>query len=284
MRRLPRVLLALLVLALVPAPAGWARTPVFETAPLGVVLVSGYGTDVATAEMQFGPLRAALSTRVPDAVFVPFSYTGVAFDGCASVASPYTPSDTAQPLAQSEQLLRATIDDLRAACDVERIVIIGHSLGGLIALRALDTADLAGVSDVVTIDSPLGGLPEPVLRACIDAGWCPDGPVVDELRDLHTNWDATAQENSARAVALDAAHTRLTAWGNSGDCFYDVALCGALARSLLGALDARESQWLGIPRAKREDVRVAPLPWNVLPSHTDLLRRAAQEVATDLLP
>ena len=39
------------------------------------------------------------------------------------------------------------------------IVVIGHSLGGLVAFHALSDNPMSQVTDVVTIDSPLGGAP-----------------------------------------------------------------------------------------------------------------------------
>ena len=47
----------------------------------------------------------------------------------------------------------------------------------MIAFHALADNPMSEVSDIVTIDSPLGGAPESSVAACVDAGLCVDGPV-----------------------------------------------------------------------------------------------------------
>ena len=141
-----------------PAPTG--------PRPLAVVFLAGYGSDLTSAEIVFSPLQAALATRNPNVAFVPYSYTGTTFSGCDATPSPYHPSDTAQDIDVSQRILRETLASLTTACDVDRIAIVGHSLGGLVALLALGDQPVPGVSDLVTVDSPLDVLQrvqEPVV-------------------------------------------------------------------------------------------------------------------------
>jgi pimeloyl-ACP methyl ester carboxylesterase len=272
------VVLAMVTLLATPASAQ-------ETAhPTVFVFIAGYGTNLATASRLFAPLQSALAARNANVSFVRYSYTGTTFDGCAATPSAYRPYDTAQDIEVSKRILRESLSALQDACEVDRIVIVGHSLGGLIGFQALGEQPEPRVSDVVTVDSPLGGVPLPLIRACIDAGLCTDGPVVAHMADLYTAWEGTATDNAARAAALAAVATRVTAWGNPSDCYYDVALCNSFSRTLLAGYDARQTQWLGIARTFYKDYRFAAYVWNIPASHTAVLLHSATEIAADLLP
>lgn len=254
------------------------------TRPLAVVLLAGYGSDLTSAELVFAPLQAALAARNPNIAIVTYSYTGTTFSGCDSTPSPYRPSDTSQDIEVSKRILRDTLAALEQTCDVDRIAIVGHSLGGLIALQALGEQSVPAVSDLVTVDSPLGGVPLPLIRTCIDSGFCTDGPVVGYLAGLYAASAATAQDNATRAATLAAAATRVTAWGNQSDCYYRVASCSAFLPRLLVGLDARETQWAGIPDTVYKDYPFARYVWNIPASHTAVLLNSATEMAADLLP
>ena len=156
--------------------------------PTVFVFVAGYGSSLASAFRLFVPLQSALAVRNPNVSFVRYSYTGMEFSGCVATPSAYRPSDTAQDIEVSKRILRESLAALQDACDVDRIVIVGHSLGGLIAFQALGDEPVSRVSDVVTVDSPLGGVPLPFMRTCIDAGLCADGAVVAYLAGLYTAW------------------------------------------------------------------------------------------------
>jgi pimeloyl-ACP methyl ester carboxylesterase len=260
-----------------------ARPPT-TSSPLAVVFLAGYGSDLETAEIVSSPLQAALAARNPNVAFVTYSYTGTNFTGCAATPSPYRPSDTAQDIEVSKRILRETLTALEQTCDVARIAVVGHSLGGLIALQALGEQSEPAVSDLITVDSPLGGVPLPLIRTCIDSGFCADGPVVSYLAGLYAASAGTAEDNAARAATLASAATRVTAWGNQSDCYYRVALCSAFVPRLLVALDARETQWAGIPRTNRKDYPFPAYIWNIPASHTAVLLNSALEMAADLLP
>jgi pimeloyl-ACP methyl ester carboxylesterase len=251
---------------------------------LAVVLVGGYGTDLDGAMGQFAALRSALEERDPDALVVQFSYTGTTFEGCDATPSAYARSDTAQDIELSKRILLETLSALEEGCDVQRVAIVGHSLGGLIAFQALDGESVAGISDLVTVDSPLGGVPQRLVETCIDFGYCAEGAVADYLAALYPQAPGIALDNTAHADALAAAGIRVSAWGNESDCFYNVSLCAAFARALLGLIDARETQWLGMPRVVRKDFPVARGLANIGASHTAVLTRSAAELAAELLP
>jgi pimeloyl-ACP methyl ester carboxylesterase len=285
-RRALAALVALLTLLARPASAqevvGESATA--ATTPIVFVFIAGYGTNLATVSRLFAPLQSALAARNPNASFVRYSYTGTTFNGCGETPSAYRPSDTAQDIEVSKRILRESLSALQDACEVDRIVIVGHSLGGLIAFQALGEQPAPRVSDVVTVDSPLGGVPLPLIRSCIDVGLCAEGAVVAYLVDLYAAWAGTATDNAAREAALTATGTRVTAWGNQSDCYYAVALCNSFSRTLLAGYDARQTQWLGIARTVHKDYPFAAYAWNIPPSHTAVLRNSATEMAADLLP
>src|SRR2546425_512488 len=70
------------------------------------------------------------------------------------------------------------------------------------------------ISDLVTVDSPLGGVPERIIQTCIDIGYCTDGSVANYLADLYANAPSVERTNAARAAELASAGTRVSAWGN----------------------------------------------------------------------
>jgi pimeloyl-ACP methyl ester carboxylesterase len=264
--------------SLVVAPGAAAAA----SAPTTVLFVGGYGSDLATVGDSFAPLRAEFVARDPNTRFAQYSYNGWNAQTCAPLD--YQSADTGQDFETSEKQLLDTIYLLRAQCGAGRIVVVGHSLGGLIALHALSDSPMGEVSDVVTIDSPLGGAPPSVIRTCVDAGLCADGPVTGFLADLYTQWDQTAQANAARVKQLAAAHIRVTAWGNQSDCLYAPSRCVPLAGYVLGRFDARDTQWLGVDRAMHRDYSAAKSSVaSVLDSHELILSSAAGDIASDLL-
>jgi pimeloyl-ACP methyl ester carboxylesterase len=245
------------------------------------MFVAGYGSDLATASSQFSALQDALLARDPHTAFVQFSYVGSSIRGCSSVPAPYSASDTAQSISASTRTFVDTLQSLQASC-TERIGVVGHSLGGLIAFLGLGQQPTARVYDAITVDSPLGGAPAGASNLCIDAGFCAAGPVADDLASLYSHWDATAADNQSREQRITAGGTRLSAWGNQSDCLYYVPLCTTVVSVSLE--DARETQWLGISRAVHRDYPFAAHLWNIPASHLAVLENAAADLAADLLP
>jgi pimeloyl-ACP methyl ester carboxylesterase len=276
------LLRALLLLACAVSLVVLPGAAVAASPPTTVLFVGGYGSDLATVGDAFAPLRAALAARDPNTKFAQYSYNG--WNGQACAPLDYQSVDTGQDFATSEKRLLDTVYLLHAQCGAERIAVVGHSLGGLIAFHALSDSPMGEVTDVVTIDSPLGGAPPSVIRTCVDAGFCADGPVTGALSDLYTQWDQTAQANATRVNELAAAHIRVTAWGNQGDCLYAPSRCVPLAGYVLGRFDARDTQWLGVDRAMRRDYAAGKSSLvSVFDSHELILSAAAADIAADLL-
>lgn len=277
---LARALSLLVTVALaattLPLPASAA------SASTTVLFVGGYGSNLATVGIAFAPLRATLLAADPSTRFAQYSYSGWNAQACAP--NNYFGEDTGQDFEKSKRLLLETIYLLRTHCGATRIVVIGHSLGGLVALHALSDNPMSEVTNIVTIDSPLGGAPAAEVDLCVQAGLCADGPVSAVLADLYANWDATALANAQRVRTLAAAGIRTTAWGNESDCLYAPARCVPAVSYLLGTTDATDSQWLGIDRALRRDF-VPPHTTlaSVVDSHQVVMSAAARDIASDLL-
>jgi len=271
LRRLVIVLFAALTLLPVqPAMAASSTT---------VLFVGGYGGSLTQANADFSALRSALLQHDPTLRFAQYSYSAWDADACRPLD--YGDVDTGQDFATSEQRLLTTILALHTQCGAQRIVVIGHSLGGLIALHALSDSPMAEVSDIVTIDSPLGGAPAAEIQTCIEYGFCVDGPVGSVLSKLQGDWGQTKLDNAARVSHLAQVGTRVTAWGNQSDCLYAPAACLPAAKSFLGPYDVRETQWLGVDRAMRRDYVPSTLS-SIFHSHDVMLTRAAGDIADDL--
>ncbi|MBV9324187.1 MAG: alpha/beta fold hydrolase [Chloroflexi bacterium] len=276
-RRLLLVLATLVALMVQPAQVLADSAP---TQPHTTVLfVGGYGSTLAGATLDFAPLRAALTAHDPTTAFAQYSYLGWNVQTCRPLE--YSGADTGQDFAASEQQLLTTIYLLRAQCGVTgRIVVVGHSLGGLVAFHALSDNPMSEVTDVVTIDSPLGGAPATAVEACVDSGVCADGPVRGYLANLYNTWDQTARDNAARVGRLGAAGIRVTAWGNEGDCLYAPAVCVPLAAYVVGNVDVRDTQWLGVANAERLDFTPRSTLASVLNSHQAILTSAATQIVS----
>jgi pimeloyl-ACP methyl ester carboxylesterase len=264
-----------------PATCGPANAPAGPASV--VVLVGGYGSNLASAAQLFAPLQAALLARDPRTAFVFFSYVGSHVQGCTSTPTPYSATDTAQSLMSSQAVLQSLLQSLMASC-ANRIAVVGHSLGGLVAFRTLSDQPSAHVFDVVSVDSPLGGAPASAINLCVDAGFCAAGAAADDLGHLQSNWPQTTQDNASRDSRIVAAGTRMSAWGNESDCLYNLGLCTTFAADALQTVDVTETQWLGIKRAIRGNYAFAPHLWNIPASHAAVLENAAADIAADILP
>jgi pimeloyl-ACP methyl ester carboxylesterase len=218
----------------------------------------------------------------PSTSFAQYSYLGWNAQTCEPLD--YTGADTGQDLAVSERKLLDTIYLLSTQCraTTSRVVVIGHSLGGLVAFHALSDNPMRQVTDVVTVDSPLGGAPASAVDMCIDAGMCAQGPVSGQLAGLFGSWDQTARDNAARVSHLAAEGIHVTAWGNQDDCLYAPTVCVPLARYVLGSVDVRDTQWLGVANAIHRDYTSASSLASVLTSHQAMLSTGANDIVTTL--
>jgi pimeloyl-ACP methyl ester carboxylesterase len=281
-RSLSLLVTALLLFTIVPAAFAAAPSSgaTVDPAHTTVLFVGGYGSTLARATADFAPLQSALQSQDPGISFAQYSYTGWNPDTCSALD--YQSADTSQDFEASKRVLLTTIASLHARCGAQRIIVIGHSLGGLIALHALADKPVPQVTDLVTVDSPLGGAPAEEIQACVDAGLCVDGPVTTVLANLYNAWNQTATDNVGRVSRLEIAGTRVTAWGNQSDCLYAPAVCLPFARNLLSTFDVRETQWLGVDHAVRRDYTPRVALAGVLFSHEIVLSMAANDMATDL--
>ncbi|MBV9580912.1 MAG: alpha/beta fold hydrolase [Chloroflexi bacterium] len=278
-RRLLLVLAMLASFVLLPAQALAASAP--NQSHTTVLLVGGYGSTLAGATLDFAPLRAALTAHDPTTSYAQYSYLGWNAQTCQPLD--YSGGDTGQDFGTSERRLLDTIYLLRSQCGATgRIVVIGHSLGGLVAFHALSDNPMSEVTDVVTLDSPLGGAPATSVDACVDTGFCADGPVSGYLAGLYSAWDQTARDNATRVSHLAAAGIRVTAWGNEGDCLYAPAACVPIASYVLGNVDARATQWLGVANAEHRDFASGSTLASILTSHETIMTGAATDIVSNL--
>ncbi|HEY2596031.1 MAG TPA: alpha/beta hydrolase, partial [Chloroflexota bacterium] len=218
-----------------PATCGASNAPAGPASL--VVLVGGYGSNLASTTQAFAPLEAALLARDPRTAFVFFSYVGSNVQGCASTPTPYSATDTAQSLMASQAELQSLLQSLMASC-ADRVAVVGHSLGGLLGFRTLSDQPSVRVYDVVSVDSPLGGAPASAINLCIDTGLCAAGAVADDMAHLYGNWSQTMKDNAARDARVTSAGTRMSAWGNESDCLYNIELCTTFASGTLQGIDA----------------------------------------------
>ncbi len=132
----------------VPADA----SPAAPTNRTAVLFVGGLGSTYTTSTQAFRTLQTALvaSRGYAESDFSLFSYD-------QQNARQYDPLLTCAPVVVSEAALRARIADLQAA-GAGHVVLVGHSLGGVLAYDVAASGTDGFISGVVTVDSPLGGL------------------------------------------------------------------------------------------------------------------------------
>lgn len=149
--------------AAVSAPTGSA-------APSERVLVQVGGLGSSSGEASIGGLDHRALGYVEDNV-VAFSYAGgcspTAFGGTTSSLAAdvggqtYGPTDTLQSIEVSANYLADAVTDIAAARPGQPIDLAAHSLGGVVARRAIEILEargaLAPVDMVITIGSPHGG-------------------------------------------------------------------------------------------------------------------------------
>ncbi|MDB5076795.1 MAG: hypothetical protein JWO42_2974 [Chloroflexi bacterium] len=143
------------------------------------VLLQGVGTslhcrDRACLEPMFMPLVSGVlkplgyRTAIAAPAILEYSYQGGAMinDGGAWTWKPrsYDACDTLQSVSHSAQVLRDMLVAYRARYPYSTFELVGHSLGGLVAMQAIGYHFLwqqigpLGVDKLVTIDSPVNGI------------------------------------------------------------------------------------------------------------------------------
>lgn len=200
---------------------GWRRSD--------VVLVFLQGLRTTSSSRGFDQLEAALVADGWSAgQMVAYSYTGGAWTAGGWSSFAYGCDESLEGVELSRQQLAATIDGIRAHLPAARFVLVGHSFGGLVALRhAAATGDPAIVG-VVTVDAPLHGVGSG-KSAVYDALPCglaasrAAAALTVAMSDLETiyadpvGWSAYW---SAAAGWLGARGVPVATVGNALDCVY----------------------------------------------------------------
>lgn len=125
-----------------------------------LVVVQGIGSSSNTAQETFADILSGMSQRYDH--LVAFSY--------AAPGQPYTPGDTLQNLSRSADAMHRLIADRISQCDGATIDIIGHSMGGVVALDYLFTTiepqrtnEGSHIKHLITLDSPVRGSTQDTL-------------------------------------------------------------------------------------------------------------------------
>ncbi len=209
-----RFVRALLLAAFVASSAVPALAETSGQEHLRVVFVGGLGSTATSNQLTFGPLSGALT-----------SGAGYARDDLLTFG--YAGGDTCQPLSSSAEQLAGYMRDLRDSKQADGVVLVGHSMGGVVALDAaahllqLTQQDAARpfVRRIITVDSPLGGLTR-FQRAVIADLWLGVCPAANDAvqRYADTAWPATL---SGRVRGLIEDGVQVYAVANPEDLLLD---------------------------------------------------------------
>ena len=221
----------------------------WEGAPdIAFVLLPGYGATPAAAGQLFAPLQAALSAKGWRA-FLPFGYAGGAEANGAWQPALYGCEATGASVAKDVAGLTGMLAADAAAHPGRRYVLVGHSLGGLVAwsyLAALRAGQTAGpqLAGVVTVDAPLRGVGAD-KRLAAALGGC-GGLALDELGGLSARAAELASAWADRAAWARGSGVHVATVGNEADCLYfpRLAGCDVPYADLFGSSDDRETQYV----------------------------------------
>jgi len=162
------------------APAQEAR------ADLVVLFVSGWRTTNVNAANELGwkTIRADLEREYGDELaFHHYSYTHLAAD-YESIPE-YRLCDTNQSISVSAQRLGNQLTSLSARYRGAKVLIVGHSLGGVVPSYWAATAhsrELEKLAGVVTIDSPVAGLSLLIAQQILALTGAPAGSSTEIVR------------------------------------------------------------------------------------------------------
>ena len=197
--------------------------------------------------------------------------------------NPYGCVDTAQGIWKSGLVLGDILESYKAQRPNARFVLVGHSLGGVIAWtyvhyrHSFGEPDL-GVAGVITLHSTLTGI-EPLKTSVMElATLCApaSNATVDNLQDLAENRASWQSLWSNEVVWAQDRGMRLQTLASQNDCVFDPETLACLVAALdvgeessieLIFSDERESQYID-PIAQRTD---APIGDSIQASHRALL-------------
>lgn len=152
--------------------------------------------------------------------------------------SPFSCYDTGNHVSASVTNLVTLMNSYRTAHPDAQFVLIGHSLGGAIALQASAQMPASAISSVVTIDSPLAGAsrsnlkhftklvgPYAALAGCSSVLWNSDA--VRDIATLHNKATRQQARNAAASIvkAGQGKGFRYMTVGNKSDCLWKPAAC-----------------------------------------------------------
>lgn len=203
-----------LPVAAAPAPHTW------------VFVIGGVGTTVDSTLADFDTLRQAMQATWPAGSWdmLDLGYDGE-YQGANGYWSPvpYSPCDTTRFTGDSMQTMAATLAAFQGRHPADRIVLVGHSLGGFMAYYMASSRPSLRIAANVSIDAPLhgasgwGALANPPECSTV-------GPLFDELAQIGSA--AYADTMSALTDAYNAGATprNVGIVANDADCLYDLTL------------------------------------------------------------
>ena len=225
-----------LFVATLGLPAAVRAAPTVEdqaAAPSGVrvVFVGGLGSTDTSNALTFGPLSSALQKQ---GTFTSTDFT--TFD--------YASHDSCQPLASSAAHLADLLRQMRDQHQASGVVLVGHSMGGVVALDAVAAADDLTQADhpfvqrVITVDSPLGGITR-LQRTLLVSLWTGACPAANDAlqRYVDKSWPDTL---SGRVSTLQQRGVKVFAVSNPEDLLLDAwtqQVPNSSANVTLSALD-----------------------------------------------
>jgi pimeloyl-ACP methyl ester carboxylesterase len=181
-----------------------------------VIFVQGLNSASDSGGALFYHLRTTLETLEPDTVSLDYGYEGGDFDRSGAWQEfPYGACDTHQSVFISAATLRAQVSAVRDRWPDRKVAVVGHSLGGLVAM--LEIADAAAGDDpddqavpdlVISVHAPLRGTSHPlaaIVRAQVQPADCDEDAALEELAGLRDhNGDAALAQGAALAIQRGA--------------------------------------------------------------------------------
>jgi hypothetical protein len=159
-------------------------------------------------------------------IVLPFSYSGATLSaGPVFNVKAYSSSTVANTSpAKAADLMNAEIASIHYQWPQARIVVVGHSDGGLVAEQwwlNFGAHNPRGVTQVFALDSPLNGAKN--CTSPVYSFLCGVGGVGNTLANYLLKLWKNQSANDAVAVALDNRDKLFTAIGTDGDPVYDAA-------------------------------------------------------------
>lgn len=201
--------------AVLPRAPGALRAPPAQAAcqQSRLVVLQGLATTSSDGPPYFADILNAIGGQYSGVTY--FSYN-------LSNPQVYSQQDSLQAISLSVEALHRTIAREIAACDGVSIDLIGHSNGGVVALRYLamygpTTAEGSHIRHLITLDSPVNGLSADLLSSLVqtasllgyDLSYLQSS---DAIRDLIAAYNdgGTPQRNISLARSLSGAVGVLT--------------------------------------------------------------------------